>query len=134
MFLYENGLNFEMGIMATFCENSLTITFQISPTVSLFIFRWRCFYYLSIFLYGVWVLWTKPWLWDIKYCWYNYPHHKIERDVWYVFIFMQLHLCFYELQNLLSYKHALPFSVWRAIYLNDLFFFLVKSNFYLISF
>ena len=75
-----------MAITATFYQNALNINIQITPTVSLFISRWRCFYYLSIFLYGVWVLWTKPWLWDIKYCWYNYPHHKIERDVWYVFI------------------------------------------------
>ncbi len=37
------------------------------------IFRWRWLYYTSVFLYGVLALWNKPWLWDIRYCWYNYP-------------------------------------------------------------
>jgi hypothetical protein len=32
------------------------------------------------------VLWAKPWLWDIKHCWYNYPHHVIDRDVWWYFM------------------------------------------------
>ena len=32
------------------------------------------------------ILWNKPWLWDIKYCWYNYPHHSIDRDVWYYYM------------------------------------------------
>lgn len=53
---------------------------------------WRCFYYSSIFLYGVMILWSKPWLWDIKHCWYNYPHHKIERDVWWYYM---IELSFY---------------------------------------
>jgi len=47
---------------------------------------WRCFYYTTVFLYGVLILWNKPWLWDIKYCWYNYPHHSIDRDVWYYYM------------------------------------------------
>ena len=49
-------------------------------------FSWRCFYYTSVFLYGVLILWSKPWLWDIKHCWYNYPHHTIDRDVWWYYI------------------------------------------------
>lgn len=47
---------------------------------------WRCFYYSTIFLYGILVLWNKPWLWDIKHCWYNYPLHRIEGDVWWYYM------------------------------------------------
>lgn len=30
---------------------------------------WRCLYYTISFGYGIHVLWTKPWFWDIKHCW-----------------------------------------------------------------
>lgn len=35
---------------------------------------WRCLYYLYSFIFGVIVLWDKPWFWDVKSCWYGYPH------------------------------------------------------------
>ena len=47
---------------------------------------WRCFYYTCIFIYGVLVLWNKPWLWDIRYCWYHYPHHTISTDIWWYYM------------------------------------------------
>jgi len=47
---------------------------------------WRGFYYSSVFLYGCSVLWNKPWLWDIKHCWYNYPLHRIDSDVWWYYM------------------------------------------------
>ncbi|XP_067638274.1 ceramide synthase 5 isoform X4 [Eurosta solidaginis] len=34
---------------------------------------WRCIYYTYSFIFGVIVLWDKPWFWDIKQCWYSYP-------------------------------------------------------------
>ena len=34
----------------------------------------------------MWVLWGKSWLWDIKHCWYNYPHHSVEKDVWWYYM------------------------------------------------
>lgn len=34
---------------------------------------WRLTYYAFAFLYGLWTLWDKPYLWDINYCWYNFP-------------------------------------------------------------
>lgn len=40
-----------------FCENSFRFT-----------------YYVFSFIFGLVVLWDKPWLWNIKHCWYNYPH------------------------------------------------------------
>ncbi|ENN71458.1 hypothetical protein YQE_11876, partial [Dendroctonus ponderosae] len=30
---------------------------------------WRCTYYTFSFIYGITVLWDKPWLWDINECW-----------------------------------------------------------------
>ena len=29
--------------------------------------RWRAFYYNSVLAFGIFVLWDKPWLWDIRY-------------------------------------------------------------------
>ena len=51
-----------------------------------FPFSWRFFYYSSILLYGVLTLWNKPWLWDIRYCWYHYPYHYLDRGVWWYYI------------------------------------------------
>jgi len=53
---------------------------------------WRCLYYSGAFLYGSWCLWDKPWLWDIKHCWYNYPHHDLEPSVWWYYM---VELAFY---------------------------------------
>jgi len=53
---------------------------------------WRWLYYSSAFLYGLCCLWNKPWLWDIKFCWYNYPHHDVPDDVWWYYM---VELAFY---------------------------------------
>ncbi|KYN31831.1 LAG1 longevity assurance like protein 5, partial [Trachymyrmex septentrionalis] len=47
---------------------------------------WRCFYYTYSFFYGLVVLWDKPWLWDIKYSFYNYPYHPVSDDVWWYYM------------------------------------------------
>ena len=36
---------------------------------------WRFTYYSSLVIYGFYILWDKPWMWDINECWVNYPHH-----------------------------------------------------------
>ena len=38
---------------------------------------WRCNFYFVSFVYGCYVLWDKPWMWDSMYCFINYPHHVI---------------------------------------------------------
>lgn len=43
--------------LVKFCENS-----------------WRFLYYTHSFVFGLFVLWDKPWFWDVKHCWYGYPH------------------------------------------------------------
>lgn len=52
-----------------FCENS-----------------WRCIYYTYSFMYGVIVLWDKSWFWDIKNCWYGYPHQSVESGIWWYYM------------------------------------------------
>jgi len=47
---------------------------------------WRAFYYNSVLAYGIYILWDKPWLWDIRKCWYNYPYHYFDRGVWWYYM------------------------------------------------
>jgi ceramide synthetase len=44
--------------LAKFCETS-----------------WRWFFYLSMTLYGAYVLYDKPWTWNILNCWLGFPKH-----------------------------------------------------------
>ena len=60
--------------LCKFCENS-----------------WRCLYFTCSFSLGLFVLWDKPWLWDIELCWPNHPHHSIDNGVWF-YITMSLSL------------------------------------------
>ncbi|XP_034941966.1 ceramide synthase 6 [Chelonus insularis] len=55
--------------LTKFCENS-----------------WRCLYYVLIFIYGLVILWDKPWLWDIKHCYYGYPYHAVTDDIWWYYM------------------------------------------------
>ncbi|OXA47434.1 ceramide synthase 6 [Folsomia candida] len=48
---------------------------------------WRFLCYLISFLIGVYVLWDKPWLWDILHCWYDYPHHSVTTDIWWYYVY-----------------------------------------------
>lgn len=52
-----------------FCENS-----------------WKCLFYTFSFLFGLYVLWNKPWFWDINECWYRYPHQGITTDIWFYYM------------------------------------------------
>lgn len=54
--------------LVKFCENS-----------------WRCMYYTYSFIFGLIIMWEKPWLWDIQHCWYEYPHQVIKTNT-YIFI------------------------------------------------
>ena len=52
----------------------------------------RCFFYSMMLCYGSWCLWDKPWLWDIRYCWYDYPFHEMPSDIW---CYYMMELSFY---------------------------------------
>lgn len=45
-------------------------------------FSWRCTYYTLSFTLGLFVLWDKPWLWDIKQCWVGYPLEQVRCILW----------------------------------------------------
>uniref|UniRef100_A0A1I8QE03 TLC domain-containing protein n=1 Tax=Stomoxys calcitrans TaxID=35570 RepID=A0A1I8QE03_STOCA len=47
---------------------------------------WRCLYYTYSFIFGVIVLWNKAWFWDVKNCWYGYPHQSVTGDIWWYYM------------------------------------------------
>ncbi|XP_068202021.1 ceramide synthase 6-like isoform X1 [Palaemon carinicauda] len=47
---------------------------------------WQAFYYTFYTIFGVVVLWDKPWLWDIRHCWYTFPEQSIDNDVWWYYM------------------------------------------------
>lgn len=36
---------------------------------------WKLLCHGTSFFVGLWVLWNKTWLWDIRQCWDGHPHH-----------------------------------------------------------
>jgi len=53
---------------------------------------WRWLFYTLILIYGFQCLWRKPWFWNIRHCWYDYPYHQIDPDVW---VYYMVELSFY---------------------------------------
>ncbi|EDL86967.1 longevity assurance homolog 5 (S. cerevisiae) (predicted), isoform CRA_a [Rattus norvegicus] len=47
---------------------------------------WRFTFYFCIFCYGVRFLWSMPWLWDTRQCWYNYPYQPLSRELYYYYL------------------------------------------------
>lgn len=52
---------------------------------------WRWTTYTFAFIYGICVLSTKAWLWNVVDCWVNYPHHHLSNDIWWYYM-MELSL------------------------------------------
>nr|CAD7593827.1 unnamed protein product [Timema genevievae] len=67
--LRQQHAQYKPSTLVKFCETS-----------------WRFLYYLSSFLFGVFCLWDKPWLWDINNCWTNYPHQSVPDDCWWYYM------------------------------------------------
>jgi len=53
---------------------------------------WRWLFYSLILVYGTVCLWSKSWFWNIRHCWYDYPYHQVDDDVWWYYM---LELSFY---------------------------------------
>ncbi|XP_033762735.1 ceramide synthase 5-like [Pecten maximus] len=50
---------------------------------------WLFLFYTSSFLFGLYILWDKPYFWDTKYCWINTGKQHVPNDVyWYYTIEM----------------------------------------------
>ncbi|MEE6472213.1 hypothetical protein FKM82_009536 [Ascaphus truei] len=46
---------------------------------------WRFTFYLYIFCYGIRFLWSSPWFWDTRQCWYNYPYQPLTHGLYYYY-------------------------------------------------
>nr|XP_033795042.1 ceramide synthase 5 isoform X2 [Geotrypetes seraphini] len=53
---------------------------------------WRFIFYGSMFSYGMRFLWSTPWFWDTRECWYNYPYQELTPGLYYYYI---MELAFY---------------------------------------
>ena len=38
----------------------------------------RAAYYIFMCIYGISIIYEKQWLWDTRYCWYDYPRHHVD--------------------------------------------------------
>lgn len=47
-------------------------------TQKLFDTTMRAAYYISMCIYGISIIYEKPWLWNTRYCWVDYPRHRID--------------------------------------------------------
>jgi ceramide synthetase len=49
-------------------------------------------FYVIAFWAGLYILWDKPWTWDTKHCWYDYPFHPLTSDLyWYYMVEMSFY-------------------------------------------
>uniref|UniRef100_A0A6B2EE38 Protein transporter n=1 Tax=Phlebotomus kandelakii TaxID=1109342 RepID=A0A6B2EE38_9DIPT len=79
--------------LVKFCENS-----------------WRCIYYTYSFCYGVVFLWNKPWFWEIKHCWYGYPHQSVDNDIWWYYM---ISLAFYWSLTISQFRDVKRKDFWQ---------------------
>ncbi|CAG0885870.1 unnamed protein product [Darwinula stevensoni] len=47
---------------------------------------WELIVYVILFVWDAVVLWDKPWMWDVTLTWDGFPHHPVERDVWWLYM------------------------------------------------
>ncbi|XP_040566167.1 ceramide synthase 6 [Lepeophtheirus salmonis] len=47
---------------------------------------WVCLYYTCVYIFGLSIMLKKSWIWDIRNCWYHYPHHLIDTDIWWYYM------------------------------------------------
>ena len=52
----------------------------------------RWVFYTTILVYGLNCLVDKPWMWNVRYCWYDYPYHTVDQDIW---LYYMVELSFY---------------------------------------
>ena len=74
---------------------------------------WQFTYYTFIFFYGLYVMSSKPWLWDINHCWYDYPHHSVDYDVWWYYMFS---LAFYWSMTFTHFFESKRKDFWQMFF------------------
>jgi len=53
---------------------------------------WRYSSYLVLHIMGVYIMYSKPWTWQVKLLWYNFPFHEIDDEIWWYYM---IELAFY---------------------------------------
>ncbi|GAB1608947.1 ceramide synthase 6 isoform X1 [Argonauta hians] len=48
---------------------------------------WHLLFYTTACIYGVVILWDKPWVWQTEECWRGWPYHAVGKDVYYYYLF-----------------------------------------------
>lgn len=47
---------------------------------------WRWTFYFFIHIAGVCLMWKKAWLWEVTYCWWDFPNHHIDPHIWWYYM------------------------------------------------
>ncbi|XP_043485926.1 ceramide synthase 5-like [Polistes fuscatus] len=61
---------------------------------------WRFLCATCIFSYGLYILYDKPWVLDLKECYYDYPFHEVTNDMWW---FHMLNVAYYWSRIIIHY-------------------------------
>lgn len=47
---------------------------------------WQLTYYSLFCVLGFVVLHDKPWLYDVRHCWYKFPRHTLDNEIWWYYM------------------------------------------------
>lgn len=53
---------------------------------------WKFTFYLSMWIFGLYVLYDKEWTWDTRKAWVNYPRQHMDNDI---FVYYTIEISFY---------------------------------------
>ncbi|XP_030841012.1 ceramide synthase 6 isoform X1 [Strongylocentrotus purpuratus] len=54
---------------------------------------WRSVFYIASFSYGMYIVPTQPWFWDLRLCWQHFPFHPVTTEIYnYYMIEMSFYL------------------------------------------
>lgn len=47
---------------------------------------WHFIFYGLAFVYGLYVLWDKEWMWTTKYCWLTWPKQHVDSEIYWYYV------------------------------------------------
>ncbi|KAJ6635432.1 Ceramide synthase 2 [Pseudolycoriella hygida] len=65
---------------------------------------YRLLYYTCSSIYGLIVLWDKPWFWNAQSVWYGHPYNPIDRGLWWHSMISLSLYCAFTITQLLDNK------------------------------
>ena len=78
MGLTRRWLFYTLILVYWFTLYTLTLNQGAIKLVKDHFFSFRWLFYTLILVYGFQCLWRKPWFWNIRHCWYDYPYHQVK--------------------------------------------------------